>query len=54
MMIPAMALRKIYLMIPLIVLSVSAVAESPSAKILYVGAISINPCEDAKVLAERY
>ena len=35
-------------------LSVSAFAESPPAKILYVGAIAINPCQDAKVLADWY
>lgn len=54
MMIPAMSLRKISLAIPLIFVAMSAFAESPSAKILYVGAIAINPCQDAKVLAEWY
>src|SRR5262249_16299879 len=44
MMIPAMA----------IFLSAPAFAQSPPAKILYVGAISINPCQDAKVLADWY
>src|SRR5207253_4018177 len=53
-MIPATPIRKIYLVIPLIFLSVSAFAQSPPAKILYVGAISINPCQDAKVLADWY
>ena len=53
-MIPATATRKIYLVIPLIFLAVSAFAQSPPAKILYVGAISINPCQDAKVLADWY
>src|SRR5215813_3812312 len=53
-MIPATATRKLYLVIPLIVLSVSAFAQTPPAKILYVGAISINPCQDAKVLADWY
>jgi len=38
----------------LVPLSVSALAQSPSAKILYVGAISINPCQDARVLADWY
>ena len=52
MMVPATAIRKIYLAIPLIFLSVSAFAQSPPAKILYVGAIAINPCQDAKVLAD--
>jgi hypothetical protein len=41
--IPATAIRKIYLVVPLIFLSVSAVAESPPAKILYVGASAMNP-----------
>ena len=53
-MIPAAAIRKIYLLVLLIFLSVSAFAESPPAKILYVGAIAINPCQDAKVLADWY
>ena len=53
-MIRATAIRKIYLVIPLMFLSVSAFAQSPPAKILYVGAISINPCQDAKVLADWY
>src|SRR5437764_1764143 len=53
-MIPATAIRKIHLVIPLIFLSVSAFAQSPPAKILYVGALSINPCQDAKVLADWY
>ena len=51
---PAMVVRKIYLVIPLIFLSMSAFAQSPPAKILSVGAISINPCQDAKVLADWY
>lgn len=54
MMIPAAAIRKIYLVVPLIFLSVSAFAQSPTAKILSVGAISINPCQDAKILADWY
>jgi predicted enzyme related to lactoylglutathione lyase len=54
MMIPAAAIRKICLVIPLVFLSVSGLAEAPQAKILYVGAISINPCQDAKVLADWY
>jgi predicted enzyme related to lactoylglutathione lyase len=29
-------------------------AKRPEAKILYVGAISINPCKDSKVLADWY
>ena len=53
-MIPATAIRKIYLVIPLVVLSVSVFAESQPSKILYVGAIAINPCQDAKALADWY
>jgi len=52
--IPSTLMRKSCLLIPLIILSVSALAESPATKILYVGAISINPCQDAKVLADWY
>ena len=54
MMIPATAIRKIWLVMPLIFLPVSVLAQAPQAKILYVGAISINPCQDAKVLADWY
>ena len=53
-MIPAIATRKIYLVIPFVLLSVLTYAQSPATKILYVGAISINPCRDAKVLADWY
>jgi predicted enzyme related to lactoylglutathione lyase len=52
--IPAGAIRRIYLVIPLIFLSVLAFAQAPPAKILYVGAVSINPCQNAKVLADWY
>ena len=54
MMIPAAAIRTIWFVIPLIFLPVSVLAQAPPAKILYVGAISINPCQDAKVLADWY
>src|SRR5689334_6278373 len=54
MMIPDVAIRKTYLVIALMILSVPAFAQAPPAKILYVGAISINPCQDAKVLADWY
>ena len=54
MMVPPTPRRKIFLVISFIFLSVSAFAQSPPAKILYVGAISINPCQDAKVLADWY
>jgi len=53
-MIAATANRKIHLVILLIFLSVSAFAQSQASRILYVGAISINPCQDAKVLAYWY
>ena len=53
-MIQTTAVRKIYLVIPLIILSVAGFAQSLPTKILYVGAISINPCQDAKVLADWY
>ena len=48
------AIRRIYLVIALLLLPAPAFAQSPPAKILYVGAISINPCQDAKVLADWY
>ena len=51
---PTTAFRKIYLLIPFVFLSAATLAQSPPAKILYVGAISINPCQDAKVLADWY
>src|ERR1700761_1279122 len=59
-MIPARAIRKttaiqkICLGFLLISFSASVFAQAPPAKILYVGAISINPCQDAKVLADWY
>lgn len=53
-MLPAIAIRKTYFVIPLVFLSALAFAQSPPGKILYVGAISINPCQDAKVLADWY
>jgi predicted enzyme related to lactoylglutathione lyase len=52
--IPATAIRKLCLAIPLMLVSMPAFAESPPAKILSVGAIAINPCQDAKVLADWY
>jgi predicted enzyme related to lactoylglutathione lyase len=51
---PSTLVSKLALLIPLICLSVSAFAQSPASKILYVGAISINPSQDAKVLADWY
>jgi predicted enzyme related to lactoylglutathione lyase len=52
--IPVTAIRKIYFAIALTCVSLSAYSQSPPAKILYVGAISINPCQDARVLADWY
>ena len=56
--IPATAIRRIYFVIPLLFFSAPAFAQAPSqappAKILYVGAISIEPCQEAKVLAGWY
>src|SRR5690349_8867931 len=49
-----LAIRKKYLLVPLLFLALSASGQSPAPKILYVGAISINPCQDAKVLADWY
>ena len=49
----ATASRRICLVIAFILFSVSVFGQSPP-KILYVGAISINPCQDAKVLADWY
>ena len=49
-----MNIRKFCFLLPLVVLSVSAFAETPATKILYVGAISIEPCQEAKVLADWY
>ena len=54
MMTPAATIRKICVVVALFFLSVLAFAQSPPAKILYVGAISINPCQNAKILADWY
>jgi predicted enzyme related to lactoylglutathione lyase len=48
------ALRRIHLLIPLVLLSASAWAESPPQEKIFVGAISIEPCQEAKVLADWY
>ena len=42
------------LLLPLLVLATVAVAEPTPSKILYVGSVSINPSQDAKVLADWY
>src|SRR6478736_4744331 len=47
-------IRKIRFLMPLVLLSASALAEAPTVKIQAVGAISINPCQEAKVLADWY
>jgi predicted enzyme related to lactoylglutathione lyase len=52
--IPSTVFRKSGLLILLLLFSVSVFAVSPETNILYVGAISINPCQDAKILAEWY
>lgn len=52
--IPPTLVPKLALLIALTCLSAPAFAESPAVKILYVGSISINPCQDAKVLADWY
>ena len=49
-----MNIRKICLLIPFVFLSTPAWAESPPAEVLYVGAISIEPCQESKVLADWY
>jgi len=46
--------RKIPLLLLLIGLAGPALAVSSTGKIQYVGAISINPCQEAKVLADWY
>jgi predicted enzyme related to lactoylglutathione lyase len=51
---PILVMRKIHLLLALVLVLPSAFAESPPPKIQYVGAISINPCQDAKVLADWY
>lgn len=51
---PPKSVRRICLALTLLCLPLAAFGQAPAAKILYVGAISINPCEDAKVLADWY
>ena len=50
----ATTIRKICLAIPLIFVSMPVFTQSQLSKILYVGAIAINPCQDARVLADWY
>ena len=50
---PATAMRNICLATCFTALSAAA-AEPAQSKILYVGSISLNPCQDAKVLADWY
>lgn len=47
-------MRKTSLLISLLLLSVSAFGELPVTQGLYVGSLSINPCQDAKILADWY
>ena len=47
-------LRKTFLVVPFLLISISAFAQSQPAKILYVGAIATNPSQDAKVVADWY
>ena len=47
-------MRIIHLVLPLVLLSASAWAEPPPAEKIFVGAISIEPCQEAKVLADWY
>lgn len=42
------------LMVPIVLLSATAFAQSAPAEKIFVGAISIEPCQDAKVLADWY
>jgi predicted enzyme related to lactoylglutathione lyase len=49
-----MNVRKIHLLIAFVFASAPAWAETPPAEALYVGAISIEPCQDAKILADWY
>ena len=54
MMILMPVIRKLGIVMPLVFVSVAAFAETPPPKIMYVGAISIDPCQDAKILADWY
>jgi predicted enzyme related to lactoylglutathione lyase len=51
---PSAMMRQGWLLLLLGLFTVPAFAELPVTKGLYVGAISINPCQDAKVLADWY
>ena len=46
--------RKLALAIPLLFASMAGFADTPATKILSVGSVSLNPCQEAKVLAEWY
>ncbi|MGA2694013.1 MAG: VOC family protein [Opitutaceae bacterium] len=50
----SIAMWKPRLLIPLVLLSATAWAESPPMERMFVGAISIEPCQEAKVLADWY
>ena len=49
-----MITRKAWFLVPLLFVTVSAFGELPTTTGLYVGAISINPSQDARVLADWY
>lgn len=49
-----MNIRTLALLVSLSVGTALAESSPPSSKILYVGAVSIEPCQDAKVLADWY
>lgn len=53
-MIPPATIRKTSLLLPLVFLAATAWAAAPAVKIQSVGAISINPSHEAKVLADWY
>lgn len=48
------SVRNVLLFIPLFLLSASARAESPPTDMIYVGSFSIEPCQDAKTIADWY
>ena len=53
-MISVLKIRKMLIVFSLLCGSLAGKAQTPAPKILYVGAISINPCQDAKALADWY
>jgi predicted enzyme related to lactoylglutathione lyase len=47
-------MHRSFLLLLLVFLSTSAWAKSPPADSVYVGAVSIEPCQEAKILADWY